>query len=167
MIARLSSLLAFAVPALLGVGLICGATAACAGTASERVVVEVKSATESFYAALNHADAKAADRFLLPGGDSFPRSGARLDPEAATAEQSLRNLTALFEQGLRFNVSLRDLRIKAYGDTAIATFYTDGETASSGGRPASQGVFRATYVWVRRPDGWKIAHFHLSPLVEK
>jgi ketosteroid isomerase-like protein len=132
--------------------------------ADDRVTAEVKAATEAFYAALNRADAAAADKFLLPGGDSFPRSGAKLDPEATTAEESLKNLRALFASGLRFHVVIRELQVKPYGDTAVATFYTQGTTASAAGRSASQGVFRASYVWVRRPQGWQIAHFHLSPL---
>ena len=47
---------------------------------ADRAVEEVKAATLAFYAALDRDDADAADRYLLPGGDSFPRSGAELDP---------------------------------------------------------------------------------------
>jgi ketosteroid isomerase-like protein len=118
---------------------------------------------QAFYGALNRADPEAADMFLLPGGDSFPRSGKALDPEASTAEQSLRNLRALFDSGLRFHVTIRELQVKVYGDAAIATFYTEGTT--TGADRSSQGAYRASYVWVRRPDGWRIAHFHVSPLI--
>jgi ketosteroid isomerase-like protein len=135
------------------------------GTADDRVIAEVKAATEAFYEALNRADAATAARYLLPGGDSFPRSGRKLDPEATTAEQSRQNLQALFDGGLRFRVSIRELQVKPYGDTAVATFYTAGATQPAVGHPPSKGVFRASYVWVRRPQGWQIAHFHLSPLV--
>lgn len=152
-------------------GLICAlgslAGAAVVGGGFDGQVAEVESATESFYQALNAADAVAADRFLLPGGDSFPRSGRELEPEADTAEQSLRNLEDLFRAGLRFHVRIRDLRVRCYGGAAVATFYTEGSTTPAGGRPASMGVFRASYVWVKVPSGWKIAHFHLSPLVPR
>ena len=140
----------------LGLPALCGA--------ADQTVAEVTAATQHFYAALNAANPVAADAFLLPGGDSFPRSGAKLDPEAPTVQESLRNLKALFESGLRFHVTIRDLQVKAYGDTAIATFYTEGSTSTGANRGASEGVFRASYVWVKRSDGWKIAHFHLSPL---
>ena len=149
---------------LLTLGLSAPVRTGAADAAAGNVISEVKAATEAFYAALNRADAAAADRFLLPGGDSFPRSGGKLDPEAATAEDSLKNLRALFDSGLRFRVAIRQLRVKPYGDMAVATFYTEGTTQPAAGRPASQGIFRASYVWVRRPQGWQIAHFHLSPL---
>jgi ketosteroid isomerase-like protein len=129
----------------------------------DRGVDEVTAAMHSFYAALNRADPVAADRFLLPGGDSFPRSGKKLDPEAGTAAQSLLNLRAGFDAGLRFHVTLRDLQVKSYGTAAIATLYTDGETTAPD-RSITNGTFRATYVWVRQPAGWQIAHFHISAL---
>jgi ketosteroid isomerase-like protein len=155
--------LGFAVPLLAGNGATLGSAAK---QTSSSVVAQVTAATWHFYAALNAADPGAADAFLLPGGDSFPRSGSKLDPEAPTAQQSLRNLEALFKGGLRFHVVIHDLQVKAYGDTAVATFYTEGSTTTGAKRPASEGVFRASYVWVKRSDGWKIAHFHLSPLAE-
>lgn len=132
--------------------------------AREGAASEVREATLAFYRALNAADPEAADQFLLPGGDSFPRSGALLLPEAATAAQSLKDLQVLFDQGLRFDVKVKDLQVKAYGAAAIATFYLEGTTTPAANRPPTLGVFRASYVWVRRPDGWKIAHFHISPL---
>jgi ketosteroid isomerase-like protein len=61
-------------------------------------------------------------------------------------------------------VAIRELQVKAYGDTAVATFYTEGATTTGTNRPASEGIFRASYVWVKRGNGWKIAHFHLSAL---
>ena len=150
---------------------VCGVAAinsepAAAGVVSAEApeVAEVTDATRAFYRALNRADPVAADRFLLPGGDSFPRSGARLLPEAATAEQSLKDLQDLFAGGLRFDVNLEGLRVKAYGTAAVATFYLEGTTTPATNRLATGGVFRASYVWVRQPDGWKIAHFHISPL---
>jgi ketosteroid isomerase-like protein len=133
------------------------------GRAEDRALEEVSAAMQAFYAALNRADPVAADRFLLPGGDSFPRSGKKLDPEADSAEQSLRNLQASFAAGLRFHVALHDLQVKGYGAAAIATLYTDGETTAPD-KSVTKGTFRATYVWVKLPDGWKIAHFHISPL---
>jgi ketosteroid isomerase-like protein len=124
---------------------------------------EVASALQGFYQALNDADADAAARYLLPGGSSFPRSGAPLDPEAPTAEQSLKNLRASFAAGLRFHVTLRDVHVTSYGDAALATFYTEGNTTGVD-KTVAQGVYRASYLFVKKADGWKIAHFHISPL---
>src|ERR1043166_2961472 len=115
---------------------VCSAADQTSGSA----VAQVTAATQHFYAALNAADAVAADTFLLPGGDSFPRSGRKLDPEAPTARESLRHLEALFKGGLRFHVAIRDLQVKTYGDTAVATFYTEGSTTTGANRPASEGV---------------------------
>jgi ketosteroid isomerase-like protein len=131
------------------------------------VVDQVREATLAFYRALNNADAAAADRFLLPGGDSFPRSGAKLLPEAPTAEQSLQDLQKLFSAGLKFDVKVNDLQVKAYGACAVATLYLDGTTLPGTNRPPIRGSFRASYVWIRQGGEWRIAHFHISPLNEK
>lgn len=135
-----------------------------ARSTSGDVAEQVEAATRTFYEALNRADPVEAARFLLPGGNSFPRSGAELDPEAPSAEESLRNLQRGFASGLRFHVTLRDLRVQVFGEVGIATFYTNGMTTAPGRLPAN-GEYRATYVWVRTPQGWKIAHFHISPLI--
>lgn len=131
--------------------------------AAANSIAGVTAATLAFYAALNHGDADSADQYLLPGGDSFPRSGKALDPEASTQEESLRNLRRSFTSGLKFNVRVHDLQVRKYGATAIATFLTDGVTTAPGGGESS-GHYRATYVWVRANSRWKIAHFHISPL---
>jgi ketosteroid isomerase-like protein len=74
------------------------------------------------------------------------------------------NLAHAFAAGLRFNVSIRDLQVKAYGDAAVATFYTEGVTTAAD-RATAQGIYWASYVWVKSREGWRIAHFHISPLV--
>ena len=48
-------------------------------------VEEVAAATRGFYDALNHADGDGVAKYLLPRGDSFPRNGTELEPEADTA----------------------------------------------------------------------------------
>jgi len=136
----------------------------CCEVAAADANSEVTTALREFYRALNRADGGAAAAYLLPKGDSFPRSGGPLDPEADTPEQSAKNLRASFAAGLRFHVTLRELRVTTYGDAALATFYTDGSTTGVN-RVTSQGAYRATYFFVKRPGGWKIAHFHISPLL--
>ena len=129
-------------------------------------VEEVAAATRGFYDALNHADGDGVAKYLLPRGDSFPRNGTELEPEADTAELAARNMRDSFAAGLRFRTSLRDLHVKVYGDAAVATFYIEGSSVRPD-KSHSDGSYRASYVWVKDQGQCKVAHFHISPLTGK
>lgn len=147
----------------MSVVLLCFAAVAAADDHQARASENVAQATRAFYAALNNGDAVAADQYLLPGGDSFPRTGKELSTEPPTQELSLKALRQSFASGLKFDVKLKDLQVHVFGDAAIATFYSVGSTSLKG-EFVSNGTYRATYVWVNLNGAWKIAHFHLSAL---
>ena len=60
-----------------------------------------------------------------------------------------------------FSVDFRDLKIDVFGEVAVATSFPvyRGTTANGEGVEIER---RATMVYVRTEEGWKIAHEHLS-----
>jgi ketosteroid isomerase-like protein len=58
--------------------------------------------------------------------------------------------------------SWQDVRVRVYGDAAIA-IGAQVQKATFQGHDAS-GQFRATHVFTRKPDGWVLASLHLSPI---
>jgi ketosteroid isomerase-like protein len=57
-----------------------------------------------------------------------------------------------------------DLRVRAYGDVAVAVG-TQTQRSAYQGRDAS-GRFRVTQVLVRQAGRWQIASLHLSPIAQ-
>ncbi len=66
-----------------------------------------------------------------------------------------------FKNGMQFNMSLSDLQVKFYGDTAICTGYEDGEARMVDGRVIS-GRRKYTSVWVHENGKWQEVHLHIS-----
>jgi ketosteroid isomerase-like protein len=56
----------------------------------------------------------------------------------------------------------QDVKVRVYGDTAIAVGSQIQKTKFQGNDVSGQ--FRVTQVWIRRADGWTIASLHLSPI---
>lgn len=61
-----------------------------------------------------------------------------------------------------FKMRCKDLKVKVFGDTAVATFYIHYDVVYHG-RPF-KSVSRVTFVFLKRNDNWYIIHEHWSPL---
>ena len=121
-------------------------------------VDDVKASGVEFYNQVNNENASYAE-FFLPGGDQFPRTGGLIQPN----EEIIGTVQANIEAGLDFNVQLRHIDVKVYGNAAVATYYTVGTTDYPDGTVLS-GVFRASITAIKQGRQWKFAHIHISPL---
>lgn len=119
---------------------------------AEREVLEREQAIGR--AVVGH-DAKFMDEVW---GDDFIYTGVR--GEVKDKSQVL----AEFKAGaLRFSkMEFDDIRVRAYGDTAIAT----GRALTEGTSPQGKidGQFRYTRVYVRRDGRWTLVAFQATPL---
>ncbi len=121
-------------------------------------VDDVKAAVLEFYEQLNNENPSFTG-FYLPGGDAFPRTGSLLQPSASVRSAAQAN----FNAGIDFDVAVRHLDAKVYGDAAVATYYTTGPTKYQDGSTL-QGTFRASMTWAKQGGQWRIVHIHISPL---
>ncbi len=119
---------------------------------------DVKAAVLQFYEQLNNEN-PSFTRFFLAGGNTFPRTGSLIQPSNNNRSAAQAN----FDAGLDFDVAVRHLDAKVYGDAAVATYYTAGTTKYADGSTL-QGIFRASMTWAKQGGQWRIVHIHISPL---
>ena len=97
----------------------------------------------------SHLDSAKFTKF---GGGAFER----IDLEDCNEEEAA-GITSV--QDLKFE--MKDRKIDVFGDVAIMTCYNHFSYDDGGER--KQRIARNTLVFLRRADGWKIVHEHVTP----
>ncbi|MDA2935042.1 nuclear transport factor 2 family protein [Acidobacteria bacterium AH-259-D05] len=116
-------------------------------------VDDVKAAVQRYIAALNAGDANAYIQTRMPEYSAF--SGGGLLERYHSLEEQKNRFQGLIDSGVKFNLQIRHLEVKVYGDTAIVTGYT----------VATDNIDQRTEVWIKQGGQWKQAHRHTSPVV--
>ena len=129
-------------------------------TARADDVADVKAAELAFNAAQNSGNTDGMFKYLQPERTVFGPSGGRLF-EGWTAESKERRQAA-FDIGRKIDLSIEDLQVRVYGDTAVSTFYRIGTMKELGGT-TRQVHLRISGVWIRQQGEWTLAHRHESP----
>jgi uncharacterized protein (TIGR02246 family) len=147
---------AMAVPAVLSLTAVLIAVAA---TQESDLVAEVLAAGRGTEAAWAAGDVAMFMTHFDPNVDGYePDAGLLVGPTTAAEMQ------ALFDSGFKADMESRHTRVRVYGDdTAVLTAYSTGTMTGPDGSSMS-GTWRFTEVRVKRDDGWKIVHYHFSPL---
>ncbi len=125
-------------------------------------MADVKAAVEAHWAAINAGDMDAVAEHHTPDFNGFLMDNSLLWAYASREEQKAA-FKALSEAGIKFNMQIRHLDVKVYGNTAVAAFYLVGSITWPGDITV-QGPLRVTEVWVKQGGKWKEAHHHDSPL---
>jgi len=123
-------------------------------------VEELRSTTRVFYDALNDGDVETARNYILTDGftEFSSRGGALLHVDADL-------LTAMFDSGLKVDVSLQEMTAKVFGDSGYVTFHRIG-TIDRGGSNKPQGKdARTSMLWIKQDGTWFLVHLHNSNLV--
>ena len=103
--------------------------------AAAQDVEAIKAVTLAHFAAFKAGDAAAHVRHHLAEHSLFDAGGGLLE-EFDSLEEEENNLQADFAAGLKFNLQLRHLKVKVYGNTAVVTGYVVGTvTSPDGHRP--------------------------------
>jgi len=127
----------------------------CAKPAANDVSIEVQLLEEEMNSAFNRFDAATLDRlwdeeltFVSPNG-TVANKAARLD--------------GLKSPPSTIPVSTNEsMLVKLYGEVAVAVVVSKWEGTNEG-KPFSTN-FRATHVWRKRDDGWKLVAAHVSQM---
>ncbi len=123
---------------------------------------DVNRAVLDFYARLNAADATYIS-FWHTEATSYARAGGILGSDVGMRSESA--IQAAFDAGLEYRVTVGSLETKVFGGiSAISTFYTGGLVRNPTGTNVEGGTFRATMVWTKEGEEWRIVHLHISPL---
>lgn len=87
--------------------------------------------------------------FFFDGGQLV----AGMKPEA---------LRAAWDAGFRADLTLEDLEVEVFGDTAVSAARLVGTLTVPGGAQV-EGPWRYTETRVRTDGGWKVVQYHFSP----
>jgi ketosteroid isomerase-like protein len=134
------------------------ATAQPPATTRDAAETEVKRVLADILDAVEKKDVARLDshHWYGPHFSKFSSSGARFNAEQARAGEH-KGLNAV--TGLKLRTD--DLKVDAFGDSAIATFVMVA-TLQSGAETLTKRE-RGTLVFVRHDGSWKIVHEHFSP----
>ncbi|MCD6291552.1 MAG: nuclear transport factor 2 family protein, partial [Anaerolineae bacterium] len=86
-----------------------------------------------------------------------------LDNRLLLEGPDLEGLKWLYGAGYKVSVSARHVNAQVYGDAAVLTLYIDGSVAHPDGT-VYRGTWRYSATMIKQQDGWKIVHYHVSPL---
>lgn len=118
-----------------------------------------------FYEKWNAGKAAEAFSHVMIGGRGFLGDGGLLVgplTEESHAKVAAR-YQAMFDAGLSLDFSPKHIEVSAGAEGAVATFYLHGSVTPPGGAP--EGVMaRATLVWLKMDDEWKMFHWHISKI---
>ncbi len=118
-------------------------------------VDDVKAAVQKYITALNTGDANAYVQSRTPEYSSF--GGGGLVERYHSLEEQRSRFQGNINSGVQFNLQIRHLDVRVYGNAAIVTGYTvAGNTAN-----------QRTSVWIKQGGQWKQAHRHTSPLLSQ
>lgn len=116
---------------------------------------EVKKLIDDLAANLVKNDAAGLDKIY---GDDY-----MLVTETGEVFTKAQRLEALKSGDLKFeDVSFSDVKVRGYGDTAVATASTAGKSINKG--QTQEASYRVTLVFNKTAGGWRLVSSHLSPL---
>ena len=117
-------------------------------------VDDVKAAVQKYITALNTGDVNAYVQSRMPESSAFGVGNGGLVQKFYSLEEQRNRFQGLVDSGFKFNVQIRHLDVKVYGNAAIVTGYSvEGNTTD-----------QRTGVWIKQGGQWKQAHRHESPL---
>ncbi len=131
--------------------------------AAAQDVEAIKAVTLAHFAVFNAGEPAAHVGHHLPEHSFFEAGGGLLE-EFDSLEEEENNLQADFAAGLKFNLQLRHLKVKVYGNTAVVTGYVVG-TVTSPDAGTEQVTNRRTAVLIKQRGQWREVHTHSSPLM--
>ena len=133
---------------LLTLALLAAAAAAPAQQAPRSVAQEIRAMERQWNDARVHADVATLDRILVDDWTVTHGDG--------TTDSKAKYLADLKSGARKFSgsVEVRDLIVRAYGDTAVASGSSDS-TVTINGQP-QRGALHFTRVYIKRNGAWKM-----------
>ena len=117
----------------------------------------VRAAEQEWNAAIDRRDAAAMQGFLAP--TYFLAVGVQGRPVQVIPRETWLASLPLYD--IR-SYSIDDMRVNVYGDVAIVTMLFTQEAVVGPERRDRSAQFFITDVWVRHPEGWRVAERHSS-----
>ncbi len=130
------------------------------GVAAQTAEEQVEQRVLSHYQSMNDGDSETWESFFAAQyHGSFGGGTSAFRANHATAAQ----VQSDFDQGLTYQMGVRDLAVTVYGNTAVATHIQLAQLFNNGNM-FEDSRHRTTTMWVREGQSWNLAHSHNSPL---
>ncbi len=130
------------------------------GVAAQTAEEQVEQRVLSHYQSMNDGDSETWESFFAAQyHGSFGGGTSAFRANHATAAQ----VQSGFDQGLTYQMGVREFSVTVYGNTAVATYIQFGQSLANG-NVFEDGEHRTTSVWVREGQSWNLAHQHNSLL---
>ena len=129
-----------------------------AGSSARAQEADVRADVSETLSALVAGDAVAFTDFFHKDAHGFFVSGATL-----VQGISVMAFRAALLTGLRTNVVMSDLKVKAYGNTAVSAALLGGSVTLPGGAVRT-GTWRYSDTRVLEDGKWKVVQYHISQL---
>ncbi|HEX3144315.1 MAG TPA: serine hydrolase [Pyrinomonadaceae bacterium] len=126
-----------------------------AGQAAE---AEVKAAVMDIIGGYNSSNVDQIEKRMAPQQNRFQGEGGFLTSFNGA------DLRSAFQSGIKLKVDVYNLEAAVYGDSAITTFFMQGNVTSPNGPARTEGPWRVSYFWNKQDGLWKLVHAHQSPL---
>lgn len=126
-------------------------------------VEDIKKATLQHFVTFNAGDVAGHVEHHLKGHTGYGPNGGLLDVNESLKEEK-KSLQADFDAGLKFNLQVRHLEVKVYGNTAVTTCYIVGTVTNPDGT-TNQVMDRRTAVLIKKGRKWKEVHAHNSHIM--
>ncbi len=98
----------------------------------------------------------------MPAYNQFGLNGLRQHFDSIEAQKQ--QIQTVFDQGSKYNLSLRDVEVNIYGDSAVVSCYVVGSILRPNGNTI-QRRDRYSATLVKQGGQWKAVHAHASPLI--
>ena len=126
-------------------------------------VEDIKKATLEHFVTFNAGNAAAHIEHHLRGHTGYGPDGGLLE-ENESLEEEKKSLQADFDAGLKFDLQIKHLDVKVYGNAAVVTGYLVGTVTNTDGT-TDQVRDRRTAVLIKKGKKWKEVHAHISPIM--
>ena len=125
-------------------------------------VEDVRAAVLGHFDAVNSGDVNAFIRYYASESSVFAGGGLL---GRFNLEERRKNFQAGVNAGQKRNLQLRNIEVKIYGSTAIATGYLVGTAVNPPDSSVVQVRMQRTEVLIKQGGQWKAVHNHRSPLL--
>jgi ketosteroid isomerase-like protein len=123
---------------------------------------DVKAVVREHFATLNAGNQVAhIQQHHIPVFNRFTINGLRNHFDSIEEQQQ--QIQSVFDQGSKYNLSLTDVEVSVFGDSAVLSGYVVGSILRPNGN-TTQRTDRYSAMLVKQGGQWKTVHAHASAL---
>ena len=125
-------------------------------------VDDVKAVALEHFATLNAGNMDAhLQRHHVPQFNRFTRNGLRT--HFSSLDEQKNQIQTVYKNGSQYNLSLREVEVNVYGNTAVVISYLTGNIVRGNGNRLSV-TDRLSMTMIKQGGQWKEVHNHFSPV---